>query len=302
MIKLQIHSEVQNAIKNAEPVVALESTIISHGMPYPQNLEVAKEVEQVVRDQGAVPATLAILEGVPTIGLTQQELSTFAQAKGTMKCSRSDVAWAISQGLNGATTVAATMILAGLAGIRFFATGGIGGVHRGASESMDVSADLMEFTRTSVHVVAAGAKAILDLPKTLEYLETLGVPVVGYKTNEFPAFYYPNSGLNLALRADTPEQLVAFLRMRESMQLAGGVLIAQPVPADKALEKDTIEQTIAMALSDANNNGIAGKEVTPYLLKALNELTAGQSQATNKALVLNNARLAAQLAVEWSKS
>jgi pseudouridylate synthase len=302
MKKLQINPEVHAAIKNGEPVVALESTIISHGMPYPQNLEVAVSVEQAVRDQGAVPATIAVVQGVPTVGLTAAELATFAQASGIRKCSRSDIAWAVAHGLNGATTVAATMILAAMAGIRLFATGGIGGVHRGASDTMDISADLLEFTRTPVNVVAAGAKAILDLPKTLEYLDTLGVPVVGYQTDEFPAFYYRDSGLPVTMRANDPAEAVAFMKAREALQLQGGILIAQPVPREMALEKSDIETTIAQALEEAKALGISGKEVTPFLLSALNRLTLGRSQATNKALVLNNARLAAQLAVEWARS
>lgn len=299
MIQLRFSQEVQEARAAGHPIVALESTIISHGMPYPQNLEVAMQVEDTVRQNGAVPATIAVVHGEVCVGLDEKQLEEFAQASGIMKCSRRDLAYAVSSGKHGATTVAATMMVAAMAGIRVFATGGIGGVHRGAEESFDISADLPEFALTNVAVVSAGAKAILDLPKTLEYLETMGVPVVGYRTDEFPAFYYPASGLPLHMRVDDVCDIARFMKAREAMGIRGGIVVANPIPAADALDKTYIEEAIEKAVADAEERAVRGKDVTPFLLKHLHGLTAGKSQHANKSLVLNNAAVAAQLATAY---
>jgi pseudouridine-5'-phosphate glycosidase len=301
-LTLEYSPEVRDALDSKRPVVALESTIISHGMPFPQNLEVAIEVEEKVRKQGATPATIAILDGVIHIGLNQSRLEKFASLQGVMKCSRRDLPYALARRLNGATTVAATMILADLAGIKVFATGGIGGVHRGAENTLDISADLMEFSRTPVMVVSAGAKAILDLPKTMEYLETMGVPVIGFKTDDFPAFYTRTSGLKVPMRFDHASEIAAFTRASSELGYRGGSLIANPIPDEFAMDSDLIEKAIQQAISKAELKGISGKELTPFLLKHLNELTEGKSQIANKALVLNNALVAADIAVELCKS
>ncbi len=298
MKEFSISEEVHAALIDHKPVVALESTIISHGMPFPDNLAVAREVEAEVRKHGAVPATLAILGGKICIGLEPESLERFAMAKGVMKCSRRDIPFAITQGLNGATTVAATMILAEMAGIEVFATGGIGGVHRGAETTWDVSADLPEFAHTNVAVVSAGAKAILDLPKTLEYIETAGVPVIGYKTSDFPAFYSRTSGLKVPMALDSTLDIAAFIHEKRRINLKGGTLIANPIAAEFEIPQLEIEPAIEKAIAQAGNMGVSGKDLTPFLLSYLNELTQGRSQRANKQLVLNNAAVAAQIAVD----
>jgi len=294
---LVFSSEVKKALSENAPIVALESTIISHGMPYPQNIEVARKVEATVRNNGATPATIAILEGSIHVGLQDEELEVFAQSKDVMKCSRRDLPFVISKKMNGATTVAATMIIAEMAGIKIFATGGIGGVHRNAENTWDVSADLIELAQTNVAVVSAGAKAILDLPKTLEYLETFGVPVIGFNTQEFPAFYTRSSGLKLSLQLNSAEEIASFLQAKWKMNLKGGAIIANPIPKEFELNSSEIEAAIQQAVLEANAKGITGKETTPFLLKRLNEATKGESQKANKALVLNNAKVAAEIAV-----
>ena len=296
-----VSDEVREALAACAPVVALESTIIAHGMPYPQNVDTAILLEDTIRQQGAVPATVAVIDGVLTVGLSSEQLNRLATQADVLKLSRRDLAWAIARKRTGATTVAATMIAAAKAGIELFATGGIGGVHRGAELSWDVSADLTELARTSVNVVCAGPKAILDLPATLEYLETLGVPVVGFQTNELPAFYSRQSGLKLDLRADTPEELAAFIKVRQQLSVDGGVLIVQPVAEVHEIPFATIAQTIDAALEEAHRANVTGKAVTPWLLDRIRSLTSGQSLATNIRLVENNARLAAQVAVELSR-
>ncbi len=293
---LHFAPEVQQALNDNRPVVALESTIISHGMPFPHNLQVALEVEQTIRDNGAVPATIAILDGQVHVGLQDEKLRAFAELSDVVKCSRRDLGFVLAKRHNGATTVAATMIFAHRAGIRFFATGGIGGVHRGAESSWDVSADLQEFNASHVAVFSAGAKAILDLPKTLEVLETSGVPVIGFKTLEFPAFYTRSSGLPLQMSAESPKDLAAILYHGWSAEVLKGCLIANPIPQAHALDAATIEAAIERTIAQANQEGVQGKELTPFLLKHLNAITAGSSQQANRALVLNNAAVAAQTA------
>jgi pseudouridine-5'-phosphate glycosidase len=278
------------------PIVALESTIITHGMPFPQNLETAQRVEAEVRAAGAVPATIAVMGGRLHVGLTEAELETLARARDVMKLSRADIAACLAAGRTGATTVAATMIAAHLAGIEVFATGGIGGVHRGAEVSFDISADLRELSLTPVTVVAAGAKAILDLPKTLEVLETLGVPVIAFGQDDFPAFWSRTSGLRAPLRMDRAEEIAAAHRMRARLGLAGGQLIANPIPAEAEIARDVIVPVIEQALAEAGTRGIAAKSVTPFLLQRIFELTGGRSLGANIALVLNNARLGAAIA------
>jgi len=288
--------EVAKALAANAAVVALESTIITHGMPYPQNLETAQRVEAELRVAGAVPATIAILSGRLHIGLTAEELEILAQAKDVMKLSRADLAVALATGRSGATTVAATMIAAHLAGIKVFATGGIGGVHKGAEDSFDISADLMELAQTPVTVVAAGAKAILDIPKTLEVLETQGVPVIAFGQDELPAFWSRASGLAAPLRMDDPGQIAAAARMRARLGLPGGQLVANPIPLEAEIPAETLAPIIATAQAEAMARGITGKAVTPFLLQRIFELTEGWSLDANIALVLNNARLAAAIA------
>ncbi|GAA5069545.1 pseudouridine-5'-phosphate glycosidase [Roseibacterium beibuensis] len=288
--------EVAAAQAEGRAVVALESTIITHGMPYPQNLETARRVEAEVRASGAVPATIAVMGGRIRVGLSDAELDALAQAKGVAKLSRADLAVCLAQGGVGATTVAATMICAARAGIAVFATGGIGGVHKGAEDSFDISADLQELAQTPVTVVAAGAKAILDLPKTLEVLETLGVPVIAHGQDAFPAFWSRESGLAAPLRLDTPEEIAAAHRMRGTLGLPGGQLVANPIPPEAEIPADRLAPLIAQAQAEADAQGVAGKAVTPFLLQRLFELTEGQSLEANIALVLNNARLAARIA------
>ena len=296
MIAVEYSAEVAEARAANRPVVALESTIITHGMPWPQNRDTAHLVQQDVRDAGAVPATIAVMDGILRIGLEDSALDRLAQAKGVAKLSRADLAACIASGGTGATTVAATMIAAHHAGIAVFATGGIGGVHRGAEQSFDISADLQELARTPVAVVAAGAKAILDLPKTLEVLETLGVPVIAVGQDDLPAFWSRGSGLRAPLRLDTPEELARAIHARAELGLAGGHLIANPVPAADEIPQADLAPVIDAALREAEAQGIAGKAVTPFLLQRIFEATDGRSLATNIALVRNNARLAARIA------
>ena len=294
---LDIHPEVAEALANGKPVVALESTIISHGMPYPQNVQTALAVEEVVRQNGAVPATIAILGGRLKAGLTREEIEYLGQqGQKVTKTSRRDLAVLVAKGMDGATTVATTMMIAHMAGIRVFATGGIGGVHRGAETTMDISADLQELARTDVAVVCAGAKAILDLKLTLEYLETHGVPVLGYQTRELPAFYTRTSGLSVDYRVDTPEELAAVLKVRKDLGLAGGVLVTNPIPEAWSMDPALINAAIDRAIAEAEDQGITGKAVTPFLLARVKELTGGDSLEANIALVKNNAALAARIA------
>lgn len=297
---LSIRPEVAEALQANRPVVALESTIISHGMPYPRNVETARTVERTIRAAGAVPATIAILDGRIRIGLDDEDLERLATGPEVMKVSRRDLPVVLATGADGATTVAATMICAKLAGIPVFVTGGIGGVHRGAETSFDVSADLEELARTDVAVVCAGAKAILDLPKTLEYLETRGVPVIGFCTDELPAFYTPGSGLPVVRRCDTPEEVARILRAKWQLGLRGGVVIGNPIPAAAALDAAAIDAAIAEAQVEAGTLGIRGKDVTPFLLSRLEALTEGRSLEANVALVAHNARVGARIAVAYA--
>lgn len=293
---LDVAPEIAAALTAGRPVVALESTIVAHGMPYPDNLAVAREIEAIIRDKGALPATIAVLGGRLKVGLTPAELEHLAQSPGIAKASVRDLPVLLATSSDGATTVAATMRIAAMAGIRVFATGGIGGVHRGAELTGDVSADLTELARSPVAVVSAGAKAILDLPRTLEMLETLSVPVIGYGCDEFPAFYSRGSGLKVSARADTPEALARILAARWRLEDAGGILVANPIPMADEIPAAAIENRIRDALSQAARAGIAGKEVTPFLLARIRDLTEGESQRANVALVRNNARLAAEIA------
>ncbi|WP_347309801.1 pseudouridine-5'-phosphate glycosidase [Defluviimonas sp. SAOS-178_SWC] len=295
-LPLTVAPEVADARAKGAPIVALESTIITHGMPYPQNLETARRVEAEVRASGAVPATIAVMAGRIHIGLTEAELDALAKASGVMKLSRADLAACLAAGRTGATTVAATMIAARLAGIAVFATGGIGGVHRGAETSFDISADLRELSETPVTVVAAGAKAILDLPKTLEVLETFGVPVIAYGQDSFPAFWSRDSGLAAPLRMDTADEIAAAHLIRGRLGLPGGQLVANPIPEAAEIPRAVIVPVIEKALAEAGAQGIAAKEVTPFLLSRIFELTDGRSLDANIALVMNNARLGAAIA------
>ncbi len=288
--------DVARAHRAGDPVVALESTIITHGMPYPQNLDTARSVEAVVREAGATPATIAVIDGRLKVGLEDDDLERFAQMRGVAKLSRADIATCIATGKTGATTVAATMIAAHLAGIEVFATGGIGGAHKGAETTFDISADLRELSETPVTVVAAGAKAILDIPKTLEVLETLGVPVIAYGQDDFPAFWSRTSGLAAPIRMDAAADIAASHRVRRQMGVSGGQLIANPIPADAEIDPAVIGPVIERATADAAAWGVTGKAVTPYLLQRIFELTEGASLTANIALVENNARLAAEIA------
>ena len=296
MIDIRYSPEVEEARAAGAAIVALESTIITHGMPYPQNLEVARTVEADVRAAGAVPATIAVIDGLLHIGLEDDTLEALAKARNVAKLSRADMTVCIASGGTGATTVAATMIAARLAGIEVFATGGIGGVHKGAEDSFDISADLLELAQTPVTVVAAGAKAILDVPKTLEVLETQGVPVIAVGQDSFPAFWSAGSPLKAPLRMDDPAQIARAHRTRARMGLPGGQLIANPIPAADEIPADELAPVIAQAQQDAETHGISGKGVTPYLLQRIFELTKGRSLEANIALVRNNARLAARIA------
>ncbi|KAB2336084.1 pseudouridine-5'-phosphate glycosidase [Cytobacillus depressus] len=298
---LEYSAEVQEAKKANKPIVALESTIISHGMPYPQNVQTAREVEDIIRKNGAVPATIAILNGKIKIGLSDEELEYLGQAKDVAKASRRDLAYLVAQKKNGATTVATTMICAELAGIEVFVTGGIGGVHREAETTMDISADLQELAQTNVAVICAGAKSILDIGLTLEYLETHGVPVVGYETDVLPAFYTRTSSFGLHQRVDTAEDAAAIIRTKWELGLNGGLVIANPIPEADALEESFITNVIESALKEAKENNIAGKEVTPFLLGKVKELTEGTSLTANIALVKNNAEVGSRIAVSLQK-
>ena len=294
---LDVAEEVAAALRNGEAVVALESTIISHGMPRPQNVETALRVERTVREGGAVPATIAILGGRLKAGLTADEIRYLGeQGEAVTKTSRRDIPFVVSRNQDGATTVAASMIIAAMAGIRVFATGGIGGVHRGVTETMDVSADLEELARTDVAVVCAGVKSVLDIGRTLEYLETRGVPVVGYRTDNLPAFYTASSGFPVDYRADTPADIAAALQAKWEMGLSGGMVIANPIPAAHALDGDEIDAVIDDAIEEMEHLGITGKDTTPFLLAQIAERTEGRSLAANIELVVNNARLAAEIA------
>ncbi|NTJ42597.1 pseudouridine-5'-phosphate glycosidase [Agrobacterium larrymoorei] len=297
LLPIAYSTEVAAAKQRGAPIVALESTIITHGMPYPGNIQMAESVEQIIRDQGAIPATIAVIHGTLHIGLEKEQLEALAQTKDAMKVSRADIAFAIAERRTGATTVAATMIAAEHAGIKVFATGGIGGVHRGAEESFDISADLTELARTGVIVVCAGAKAILDVPKTLEVLETQGVPVVTFGSTEFPAFWSRSSGLASPLSLNSPAAIANFQTTREQFGIDGGMLVANPVPEESEISREEMEIYISRALSHAQEDEIAGKAVTPYLLAKIFEITDGRSLETNIALVRNNARLAAEIAV-----
>jgi pseudouridine-5'-phosphate glycosidase len=298
---LDINSEVAEALVRGEAVVALESTIISHGMPYPQNVETALEVEKIVRNAGAVPATVAILNGRLKAGLSREEIEYLGKATGVVKTSRRDIPFVVSKALDGATTVASTMIIAALAGIRVFATGGIGGVHRGAAQTFDISADLQELAHTDVAVVCAGPKSILDIGLTLQYLETFGVPVVGYGTDELPAFYSRKSGFPVDYRVDSAEALAAALKTKWDLGLRGGLLVANPIPEEDAMDLETVTKAIDAAVAEAGSAGVTGKELTPFLLSRVKELTGGESLHSNIRLVYNNARVAALLAVALAK-
>lgn len=295
-----ISSDVQQALATGKPVVALESTIITHGMPYPDNSRMAADVETIITQEGAIPATIAIVDGRLKIGLSIEQREALAQVKGAMKLSRADLAFALSEGRTGGTTVAATMLAAHLAGIKVFATGGIGGVHKGAETSFDISADLEELGRTPVIVVSAGAKAILDIEKTLEVLETKGVPVVVYGSDTMPAFWSRQSPLKAPLRLDAAESIADFQRARESIGVVGGMLIANPIPEASEIPAEIMAGYISEALSRATKNGITGKAVTPFLLSEILTITKGESLVANIALVENNARLAAKIAVALS--
>lgn len=296
---LSISPEVQEALKAGKPVVALESTIISHGMPYPQNVETALRVEQTIRENGAIPATIAIIGGKLKAGCTPEEIEYLGKkGHAVTKASRRDLPVLIARGEDGATTVTTTMIIAAMAGIKVFATGGIGGVHRGAETTMDISADLEELAQTPVLVVCAGAKSILDLGLTLEYLETKGVPVIGYRTEELPAFYTPHSGFKVDYRLDTPEQIAAAFKAKLDMGLKGGMLVTNPIPDEYAMPADVINKAIDEAIEESKKLGIHGKETTPFLLAKVKDLTGGDSLASNIQLVLNNARLAAKTAAQ----
>lgn len=298
---LDINPEVKKALEENRPVVALESTIISHGMPYPQNMETALKVEAIIRENGAVPATIAILGGKLKVGLTTEEIDYLASEKNIIKTSRRDIPFIVSKKLDGATTVASTMIIAALAGVKVFATGGIGGVHRGAQETFDISADLQELANTNVAVVCAGAKSILDIGLTLEYLETNGVPVVGFKTEELPAFYTTKSGFKVDYKVDSEEELACALKAKWDLDLKGGVVVANPIPDEHAMDYDLITAAIENAVKEAEEKGIKGKESTPFLLGKVKEITEGKSLDANIELVFNNAKVGAKLAVELSK-
>lgn len=298
---LHILPEVQNALENGNPVVALESTIISHGMPYPKNVETAKAVEDRVRANGAVPATIAIMDGKCYVGLTPEQLEFFGNAGNVWKVSLRDIPYVLSRKLHGATTVAATMRIASMAGIKIFVTGGIGGVHRGAEKSMDISADLTEMAQTSVAIVSAGVKSILDIELTLEYLETKGIPVVSFGQDEFPSFYSSKSGYAAPLRLDSAEEIASLLHSKWTMGLEGSVLIANPLPAGQEIPANIMEAHILTALDAAEKQQVKGKAVTPFLLKYLADHTGGESLESNIALILNNASLGAKIAVAYAK-
>lgn len=298
---VKISNEVKEALKNKMPVVALESTIISHGMPYPQNVKTALNVERIVRENGAIPATIGIIDGVPVIGMSNDEIELFGKQKGIEKVSRRDLPVIMAKKLWGATTVATTMILAAYAGIEIFVTGGIGGVHKGAPETFDISADLQELAKTNVTVVCAGAKAILDLPLTLEYLETYGVPVLGYKSSNLAAFYSKDSGLPLDYKMDDATEIAKTIKYKREMKLDGGILISNPIPDEYSLDNAYINKYIEKALESAKEQNIKGKAITPFLLKAITEATNNKSLEANIALIYNNAKIGAMIACEYAK-
>jgi len=301
-MKIKLSADVKSALKKGKPVVALESTIIAHGMPYPQNLEMAQRVESIIKSQGAIPATIAIIKGQLRAGLSPKELEAFAKnGPAITKVSTRDIPFVVARKMDGATTVASTMRLAAMAGIAVFATGGMGGVHRGAQDTFDISADLGEFAQSNVAVVTAGAKAILDLALTLEMLETLGVPVVGYRTDDFPAFYSRSSAHKIPMRLDTPKAIATMMKAKWKLGLKGGLVIANPIPEASEIPASEIEPVIKRALVEAEQQGIKGKDTTPFLLKAIVQATDGRSLKANIALVENNARLAAQIAEAYSQ-
>lgn len=295
---IRINPEVQKALDNNQPVVALESTIISHGMPYPQNVKTALEVEGILREKGVVPATIGIIDGVGVVGMTPEEIEEFGKRQGIIKVSRRDLPVIMAKKLWGATTVATTMIFAAKAGIEVFVTGGVGGVHRGAQETFDISADLQELAHTNVTVICAGAKAILDLPLTLEYLETFGVPVLGYKTKELAAFYTRTSGLMVDYQMDSEKEIAEAILAKREMGLDGGVLVTNPIPEEYAMNKEEMDIAINSAIEEMNKQGVHGKDSTPFLLAKIKELTGGKSLDSNIQLVFNNARVGAQVAIE----
>lgn len=298
---LVINEEVKTALQDNKPVVALESTIITHGMPYPENVRTAIEVEQIIRNNGAIPATIAIMEGIIKVGLTKSEIESLAEQKKVVKASRRDMPVILAKKLFGATTVAGTMIIADLAGIKVFVTGGIGGVHHGATKTMDISADLSELANTDVAVVCAGAKSILDIGLTLEYLETQGVPVIGYKTNKFPAFYTRNSGYDVDYEVKDAKEMARVMGIKWQMGLTGGIIIANPIPEKYALDDNYINKSIKEALEDAEKNNITGKRVTPFLLDKIKSITKGNSLEANIELVKNNALVGTNIAIEYNK-
>lgn len=298
---LDIKPEIKKALEEGKAVVALESTIISHGMPYPRNVETALNVEQIIRDNGAIPATIAIMDGKLKVGLSKDEIESLGKSSDAIKCSRRDIPFILAKKLDGATTVASTMLIASMAGIKVFATGGIGGVHRGAQETFDISADLQELAHTDVAVVCAGAKSILDIGLTLEYLETQGVPVVGFGTDELPAFYTSKSGFGVDYRVDTPEELAEALKTKWDLGIEGGVVVANPIPPEYEMDPAVIDSAISEAVREADLKGIKGKESTPFLLAKVKEITGGSSLDSNIQLVYNNAVLGAKIAVELSK-
>ena len=298
---LEINDEVRTALESSKPVVALETTIISHGFSYPDNLECGRNCEKIIREEGAVPATIGIVNGKIKIGLSAEELNFFAEYKEMPKCSRRDLAAVLAQGGNGATTVAATMVAAKMAGLRFFATGGIGGVHRGAEHSFDISADLEELAQTDVAVICAGAKAILDIPLTLEYLETKGVTVLGFRTGDFPAFYTRKSGSAADYRVESEEEAARIIKTKTELGLNNGILIAVPIPEKDEIDPEFINKSIDQALRLAEEKKIQGKAVTPFLLAELGRSTGGKSAAANKALVYNNCHIAARIAKAYAE-
>ena len=300
-MKIRMNDEVRKALEEKRPVVALESTIISHGMPYPKNVETALNVERIIRENGCVPATVGIIDGVGVVGMTEDEIEEFGKRKGIEKVSRRDLPVIAAKKLWGATTVATTMILANMAGVEVFVTGRIGGVHRNAQETFDISADLQELAHTNVTVICAGAKAILDLKLTLEYLETFGVPVLGYKTKELPAFYTRKSGLNVDYQIDSPKEAAEIIKAKRDMKLDGGILITNPIPEEYAMNEDEMNKAIDEALKEADMLGIKGKETTPFLLAKIKDITNGVSLESNIKLVYNNALVGSMIAKELSK-
>ena len=300
-MNIKIGEHVLDALKNHKPIVALESTIISHGMPYPRNVETALKVEEVILKEGAIPATIGIIDGIPHVGMSKEEIELFGKRKDILKVSRRDLAYVISQKKWGATTVATTMILAHMVGIDIFVTGGVGGVHRGAESSFDISADLIELASTPVVVICAGIKAILDLAKTMEVLETLGVTVVGYKSKNLADFYTKDSGIPLNISIDNPLDIATLFKTKKEYDLRGGILVSNPIEEQYAIAKNEVNKAIDIALKELDELGIKGKDCTPFLLKRVSELTHGESLESNIALILNNARVGAQIALELNK-